>query len=86
MDGLELANGYEELLDVCEQRSRFEEDLARREAAGLHQPVVDKALLAALEHGLPECSGIALGLERLLMRKLKVQTINQVICFPFEGV
>jgi len=82
VDGLELANGYEELLDATEQRSRFEQDLAQRDAAALHQPALDEALLAALEHGLPDCAGIALGFDRLLMRVLKVDSIDQVLCFP----
>ena len=82
VDGLELANGYEELRDPAEQRARFEQDLARRGAAGLHQPVLDEALLEALEHGLPDCAGIALGFDRLLMRVLDVETIEQVLCFP----
>ncbi len=81
-DGLELANGYEELLDAIELRARFEQDLALRAAMGMQQPRVDESLLEALEHGLPECAGFALGIDRLLMRVLGVDTIQQVLSFP----
>ena len=81
VDGLELANGYEELLDAHEQRLRFERDLARRSSAGLALPAMDELLLSALHQGLPECAGIALGLERLLMLALGASSIDQVLCF-----
>lgn len=64
---LELANGYRELTDAGEQRRRFEHDNRLREQLGRPAMPVDEDLLAALASGLPECSGIAMGFERLLM-------------------
>ena len=76
---VELANGYVELCDANEQRQRFSAELERRR---LHdQPVapIDEALLAALEYGLPECAGVALGFERLHMLYEGVDNITQVL-------
>ncbi|MBT3205259.1 MAG: EF-P lysine aminoacylase GenX [Gammaproteobacteria bacterium] len=64
---LELANGFSELTDANEQRRRFEQDNVRRVANGLEAYPVDEDFLQALEQGLPECAGVALGLDRLLM-------------------
>lgn len=66
IEGLELANAYDELLDADVLRSRFEADNAERAKQGLHVMPLDEHLLAALPH-MPECSGIALGIDRLLM-------------------
>ncbi len=67
-DGLELANGFVELGDACEQRARFSADLAARAAAGAHADArLDEHLLAALAAGLPACAGVAVGLDRVLM-------------------
>ncbi len=84
LDGLELANGFQELTDAAEQRGRFERDLRARAAAGQPVPPIDQAFLAALAAGLPEASGVALGLERLLMRGLGLSHIDQVLSFPIE--
>ena len=65
--GLEIANGFHELTDPAEQRRRFEEENRLRQARGQALMPVDEALLAALERGLPDCAGVALGVERLLM-------------------
>ena len=65
--GLEIANGFHELTDAEEQRNRFEEENRLRQARGQAPMPVDEALLAALERGLPDCAGVALGVERLLM-------------------
>ena len=81
---LELANGFHELADATEQRDRFEADLARRDALGLQRPPIDEALLAALESGLPECAGVALGFDRLAMVTAGVDTIDAVLAFPVE--
>ena len=81
VDGLELANGYHELTDVREQRRRFDEEEAHRQAAGLPRMEVDERLTAALAHGLPPCSGVALGLDRLVMLALDVPCIEDAIAF-----
>ena len=82
IDGVELANGYHELVDAAEQRRRFESDLAARRAAGLSEPPVDERLLAALEAGMPPCAGVALGVDRLLMVALGAERIDEVVAFP----
>ncbi len=81
---LELANGFHELADAVEQQRRFEADLAARHSLGLSEPVFDKLLLSALSSGLPDCSGVALGFDRLLMVAAGVEHIDHVRCFPFE--
>ncbi len=83
VDGMELANGYFELLDAGEQRARFERDNARRREYGLAERPLDERLLAALEHGMPECSGVALGVDRLLMLATGVSDIRQVLAFDW---
>jgi lysyl-tRNA synthetase class 2 len=82
LGGLELGNGYHELADAAEQAQRFDADLAYRRAAGLPLPPQDRRLLAALAAGLPDCSGIALGLDRLLMLLRGVESIDGVLAFP----
>jgi lysyl-tRNA synthetase class 2 len=84
VDGLELANGYFELSDVGEQRDRFEADNTRRRECGLAQRPLDEHLLAALAHGLPDCSGVALGVDRLLMLASGISDIRQVLAFDWE--
>ncbi|MEQ5814428.1 EF-P lysine aminoacylase GenX [Marinobacter sp. NFXS11] len=84
IDGLELCNGYWELTDPREQRLRFEADNELRRRSGKPEMALDEAFLAALDQGLPECSGVALGLDRLLMIKLGFQDICEVLAFPFE--
>lgn len=82
--GVELANGYHELSNEPEQRARIEADLARRAKQGLHMVPVDEALLAALAAGFPDCAGVALGLDRLLMIATGVAEIDAVLAFPVE--
>jgi lysyl-tRNA synthetase class 2 len=84
VDGLELANGYYELSDPVALRRRFEKDLAERRAAGQPEPPLDERLLAAMEAGLPECSGVALGFDRLLMLKLGAARLDEVMLFPID--
>ncbi|MFO8154707.1 MAG: EF-P lysine aminoacylase EpmA, partial [Thiohalospira sp.] len=67
LHGMELANGFHELDDAVEQRARFEADNARRRKRGLEPVALDERLLAALESGLGECCGVALGVDRLVM-------------------
>jgi len=82
----ELANGFDELLDADEQRQRFEFENRRRRALGLQPSVIDGHLLRALEQGLPACSGVALGLDRLLMLLTGADTIEQILAFPFSRI
>ncbi len=78
----ELANGYHELNDAREQRSRFERDNARRRARGLREFPLDEHLLAVLDD-MPDCAGVALGVERLLMYLSSSDAIGDVLAFPF---
>jgi lysyl-tRNA synthetase class 2 len=66
-----------------EQRRRFQQDNARRREYGLPERPLDERLLAALEQGLPDCSGVALGLDRLLMVKAGVSEIRRVLAFDW---
>lgn len=81
--GLELANAYDELVDADVLRSRFEADNIERAKLGLHMMPVDEYLLAALPH-MPECSGIALGIDRLLMVTTEKMRLENVITFPAD--
>ena len=78
---LELANGYVELTDAAEQRSRFLQDLDDRRASGKVVAPIDEFLLDALASGLPDCAGVALGLERLQMICDKTDNIGDVVTF-----
>jgi lysyl-tRNA synthetase class 2 len=79
----ELANGYHELTDAAEQHARFVRDNVRRRERGLPELPLDENLLAAMESGLPECSGVALGVERLLMAMSGGEDIRDVLAFAF---
>jgi lysyl-tRNA synthetase class 2 len=81
---LELANGYHELLDADEQRTRFERDLVVREARSAPRPPIDERLLGAMQSGLPACAGVALGVDRLLMAMLGTSRIADVLAFAFD--
>ncbi|WP_191601260.1 EF-P lysine aminoacylase EpmA [Marinomonas algicola] len=81
--GMELANGYYELTDSIEQGKRFSDDVSQRKQLQLPNRQVDERLIAALEQGLPNCSGVALGVDRLLMLLCNIEHIDQVI--PFAG-
>jgi lysyl-tRNA synthetase class 2 len=80
---VELANGYRELNEAGEQRERFERDLSRRQKRGAVQPPIDERLLAALP-ALPDCAGVALGIDRLLMAMLGTDRLPDVLAFPFD--
>lgn len=84
VQGIELCNGYWELTDVDEQQHRFALDNQARVAAGRPEMPVDQAFLAALQAGVPDCSGVALGLDRLLMLKLGLDDLAGVIAFPAD--
>lgn len=84
INGLEIANGYFELTDAEEQRCRFESDNEQRVALSLSTIPIDNNLLSALKAGLPLCSGVALGMDRLLMVKQNVKSIEEVLSFPIN--
>lgn len=84
VEGIELANGFHELADAAEQRRRFAADLAQRRARGLEDVTVDERLLAALESGFPDCAGVALGVDRLLMLATGAERLEDVVAFTFE--
>jgi lysyl-tRNA synthetase class 2 len=72
------------LNDAAEQRARFEHDNARRRARGQPELPLDENLLAALD-GLPDCAGVALGVDRLLMDMLETSDIRDVLAFSFNA-
>lgn len=76
--GVELANGYHELTDPTEQNKRFQQDLAIRQQQGIACVPIDYKLLAALESGLPNCAGVAMGFDRLFMLHCQQQNIEEV--------
>lgn len=80
--GIELANGFHELSDATEQRRRFEAVNTARAADGRPALPLPESLLAALEHGLPDCTGVALGFDRLAMLAASAKSIDEVIAFP----
>ena len=82
LEGMELANGFHELTDADEQLARFEADNRVRLARSQEPLPVDHRLIEALRRGLPDCAGVALGLDRLLMLKLQAGAIDEVLSFP----
>ncbi|GAB2893793.1 EF-P lysine aminoacylase EpmA [Microbulbifer echini] len=82
--GLELANGYWELTDSAEQMRRFEADQAYRKKNGSAVHPFEERLVMALQAGMPECAGVALGVDRLLMLAGGYKSIEDVIAFPLE--
>jgi lysyl-tRNA synthetase class 2 len=84
LHGLELANGYHELSNAAEQQQRFSADQQLRKSRGLPAFSLDQHLLAALEAGLPDCAGVALGFDRVLMLAVGATTIDEVLTFPTE--
>ncbi|MBT8132611.1 MAG: EF-P lysine aminoacylase GenX [Gammaproteobacteria bacterium] len=81
---VELANGFYELADEAEQKLRFEAEQKQSKAVGKTPPPLDLNLLAALKHGLPDCAGVALGFDRLLMLATGSAKLADVIAFPFD--
>ena len=82
--GVELANGFHELTETEEQAARFEADNCRRRAQGLRSIRVDRRLLGAMQHGLPDCAGVAVGLDRLLMLRLGASDLDSVLSFSLQ--
>jgi lysyl-tRNA synthetase class 2 len=85
LNGIELANGFHELADADEQARRFAAEQAVRLQQGLAAVPRDERLLAALEAGLPDCAGVALGIDRLLMLACGAGSLQEVMAFPFEN-
>jgi lysyl-tRNA synthetase class 2 len=83
LNSLELANGYHELTDSQEQRQRFEKELK-----GTDRPIDEKLLIAMADNkaGLPDCAGVAMGIDRILMLQLGAQTIAEVISFSADSI
>jgi lysyl-tRNA synthetase class 2 len=82
--GVELANGFYELDDPEEQHYRFEADNQWRKDNQLPQMSIDERFMAGLEHGLPDCAGVALGLDRLVMILLQKNSLQEVLTFPAD--
>jgi elongation factor P--(R)-beta-lysine ligase len=82
--GVELANGFKELTNPQEQKMRFEQNNIDRANQNLPQQNIDIELLAAMEAGLPDCAGVAIGLDRLIMLALGANTLDDVISFTFK--
>jgi lysyl-tRNA synthetase class 2 len=85
IDGLELANGFHELTNAAEQRVRFSADLATRHDRGQVEPPLDERLLAALESGIPECAGVALGFDRLVAVALGAARLSDAMAFAIDS-
>jgi elongation factor P--(R)-beta-lysine ligase len=86
INGVELGNGYYELTDAIEQEKRFDQEIELRKLRNQRTVVKDQRLIAALKTGLPECSGMAIGLDRLLMILSGRSHINEVLAFPVDSV
>lgn len=84
INGVELANGYHELTDAEEQKKRFIEEQEKRKVQGYPVYPYDQNMVAALKHGLPDCAGVAIGIDRLLMLMLGQKNIADVIAFDFH--
>ena len=84
INGIEIANGFYELADAHEQRRRFEQDNRRRREMGLPESPIDERLLLALAHGLPDCAGVAVGVDRLLMVRQGCDELRHVMPFPID--
>ena len=82
--GVELANGFHELTDAAVQAARFEDDLEARRQRGLATPEPDRHLLAAMQHGLPASSGVALGVDRLIALALEHTCIQESLAFDIS--
>lgn len=84
INGMEIANGFHELGDAGEQRTRFERQQHARQGDGSPAVPFDENFLAALAAGLPECAGVALGFDRLAMLAAGKQHVDEVLAFPWE--
>ncbi len=85
INGMEIANGFHELTNADEQLGRFKEDLALRNKAKRPTLPIDHLFMDALKQGLPDCAGVAVGIDRLLMAITGVKDIREVLTFPIEN-
>ncbi|MDA1053810.1 MAG: EF-P lysine aminoacylase EpmA [Planctomycetota bacterium] len=83
-NGIELANGYHELLDASVLRERNRQVNSQRQAEGKYALPEESRLLAAMEHGLPNCVGVALGFDRLVMIAAGASSLGEVMAFPID--
>jgi lysyl-tRNA synthetase class 2 len=79
VDGVEIANGYWELQDVAEHEERFQKDLERRTNQNAELPEVDQNFMRSLEAGLPDCAGVSVGLDRVLMILAEAHSLDAVM-------
>ena len=84
VDGVEIANGYHELCDADELERRMATDAAKRRARGQPAVAPDEHLIAAQQHGLPDCAGVAVGFDRLLAIRLGAPSIAETMAFTWE--
>ncbi len=84
INGIELANGYSELIDPVEQKKRFNDENKQREAMGMEPMPIDQQFLKAMTEGIPDCAGVALGFDRLVMLACNKNTLADVMPFPVE--
>jgi lysyl-tRNA synthetase class 2 len=85
INGLEIANGFHELCDAQEQLVRFQADNMKRKKSGLDEIPIDDRLIASLKHGLPNCAGVALGLDRIFMQMKGLNSLEEVLAFSSRG-
>jgi lysyl-tRNA synthetase class 2 len=83
--GIEIANGYHELADATEQELRFERDRERRRRTGQPDVTIDPEFMAALRSGLPDCSGIAIGFDRVVLLAAGKDDLASTLAFPLAG-
>ena len=84
LNGMELANGYFELTDAEQQLQRFQQDIEHRQQTNKPEMGIDPRLNKAMQEGLPSCSGVAMGVDRLLMQLSDVQSIGEVMTFSWD--
>ena len=84
--GIELSNGYHELTDALEQRHRFEKENALRTSCGKEPYALDEKLLAALESGIPDCCGVSLGFDRLMLLRRGAKQLKEVLPLAWEDL
>jgi len=86
INGIEIANGFHELADANEQRKRFVNDLQKRRELNLPEIVIDENFLTALNNDFPDCSGVAVGVDRMVMLLMEVNSIKDVISYPIDCI